>query len=265
MRIDKIPPDAVLISGTLDEYVDPRGKVYGYNHRKNQPIYPYVKEQQEISGYMYVPINYRSGRKTKRVHRVVAEAFIPNPSCLPIVMHKNNDKKDNSVGNLKWGTVSENTRQAYEDGLLRNAKGFDDSQSIPCDMYETATNAFVKSFGSCKEAEKFTGIDASTIARQVQHPEIPFRKTYYFTMPNEGARDHEIIVMLDWDTDKIVGQFANCHKAADASGAEVRTICSQVNRKSKPQWSKNGYYFKRMYLKCEEVIEIRRESRVGCA
>ena len=40
MRIDRIPDDAVLIRGTLDDYVDPRGNVYGHNHRNNQPVYP---------------------------------------------------------------------------------------------------------------------------------------------------------------------------------------------------------------------------------
>lgn len=265
MRIEKIPEDAVRIAGTIEDYVDPRGKIYGYNRRNNQSVYPYMKEQHEVFGYMYVPINYISGRKTKRAHRVVAEAFIPNPDNLPVVMHKNNNKKDNRVSNLKWGTVSQNTKQAFEDGFAHNAKGVDDSQSIPCDMYETATNKFVRTFGSCKEASRFTGIDAGTIARQVQNSEMPVRKTYYFTRRNEGSRDHEIIVMLDFCTDQVLGQFANCHKAALASGVEVSTVNSNINLKMKPRWSKSGYYFKRMYLKCEEVIEIQRESRVGCA
>lgn len=265
MRIEKIPEDAVLIPGTKDDYVDPRGKIYGYNHRNNQPVYPYIKEQQECFGYMYVPVNYISGRKTKRVHRIVAEAFIPNPNRLPVVMHVNNNKKDNNVCNLKWGTISENTKQAFADGLAYNAKGAEDSQSVPCDMYETATNRLVKSFGSCKEASRFSGIDATTIARQVWHPEMRVRKTYYFTRSNEGARDHDIVVMIEFDTDKIVGRYANCSKAAEATGISVKTINEQASHVLKPKWAKNGYYFKRMYLKREEVIEIQEESRVGCA
>lgn len=212
---------------------------------------------------MYVPINYLTGKKSKRVHRIVAETFIPNPNHLPVVMHKDNNKKNNCVSNLKWGTVSENTKQAFDDGLARNAKGIEDSQSIPCDMYETTTNLFVSSYGSCTEASKHTGIDAATIARQVRHPEAPIRKQYYFTRMNEGPRDHEIVVMLDFETDEIIERYANCGKAAKKLGIGEHTISSQVNLKRKPNWSKSGYYFKRMYLKGEEVIEIQRESRVG--
>ena len=48
----------------------------------------------------------------------MAEAWIPNPfDNKPIVMHKDNNKQNNSINNLKWGTISENTKQAYDDGL----------------------------------------------------------------------------------------------------------------------------------------------------
>lgn len=265
MRIEKIPEDAVLIEGTLDDYVDRRGKIYGYNHRSGQSAYPYMKEQYERSGYMYAPINYTSGRKNRRVHRIVAEAFIPNPRHLPIVMHINNKKKDNNAYNLKWGTISENTKQAYIDGLACNARGEEDSQSIPCDMYETATNRFVRSFGSCREAARFTGIRASTIARQVCHRYDSICKAYYFTRRGEGTRSHNIVAAFDFHTDKLIGQYTNCNKAAAALGINSKTVNQHVRMKGKPEWSKSGLYFKRMYLKREEVIEIQRESRVGNA
>jgi len=60
------------------------------------------------------PITHK--RKNLSIHRLVAETFIPNPDNLPVVMHKDNDSLNNHVSNLKWGTVSENTKQAYEDG-----------------------------------------------------------------------------------------------------------------------------------------------------
>lgn len=265
MRIDKIPETAVLIEGTIDDYVDAQGNVYGYNHRANQECYPYIKEQYETWGYKYAPVNYISGKKNRRVHRLVAEAFIPNPHNFPIVMHKDNNKKNNQINNLKWGTISENTKQAFDDGLAYNAKGEDDSQSIPCDMYETATNKFIKAFGSCKEAARFTGISASTICRQVKNPEKTIRKTYYFTKRNEGMRDHDIVVAFDFFTDTIVGQYANCQKAADALEVSSKLVNTQILKNRKPHYINSRYYFKRMYLKGEEIIEIPAESRVDCA
>ena len=53
------------------------------------------------------------------MHRLMAEMFISNPNQLPVVMHKNNDKSNFDISNLKWGTQSENVAQAYADGLFR--------------------------------------------------------------------------------------------------------------------------------------------------
>lgn len=57
--------------------------------------------------------------KSKKLHRLLAEVFIPNPFNLPMVNHKNGIKSDNSLSNLEWCTASENTRHALNIGLLR--------------------------------------------------------------------------------------------------------------------------------------------------
>lgn len=54
-------------------------------------------------GYPTVQLSAANGkRKTEKVHRLVALAFIPNPDGLPQVNHKNEDKADNRVENLEW-------------------------------------------------------------------------------------------------------------------------------------------------------------------
>ena len=60
--------------------------------------------------------NGRLVRNNESIHRLVAETFIPNPNNLPVVMHKDNDPLNNHVSNLKWGTQSENIRQAFREG-----------------------------------------------------------------------------------------------------------------------------------------------------
>ena len=56
-------------------------------------------------GYKLVHLN----GKYLRVHRLVAEAFIPNPENKPCVDHKNNIRDDNRIDNLRWATIKENS------------------------------------------------------------------------------------------------------------------------------------------------------------
>ena len=53
-------------------------------------------------GYVFIHLKNNLGRKPIRVHRLVAEAFIPNPNNLPEVNHKDENKNNNSVYNLEW-------------------------------------------------------------------------------------------------------------------------------------------------------------------
>ena len=134
-----------------------------------------------MHGYKYCGIQYegRDNLLSKRVHRLIAEAFIPNPDNLPFVGHKNNNKGDNRVENLYWTDASENTQKAFDDGLIVNASGIDDSQSNPCMMYDRKTNELIGVYGSICDASRLTGVNMTTISRQCKYKR-PVRKPYYF-------------------------------------------------------------------------------------
>lgn len=74
----------------------------------------------DARGYLRTNLAKNGTNHTVKVHRVVAEAFIPNPDNLPQVNHKDGDKTNNHVSNLEWCTVSENQRHAYRIGLKSN-------------------------------------------------------------------------------------------------------------------------------------------------
>ena len=74
----------------------------------------------QMSFTRYSRVTLSKGHTTKRfsVHRLVAEAFIPNPEGKPFVNHKNNDAQNNQVANLEWCTHAENMNHAQAQGRL---------------------------------------------------------------------------------------------------------------------------------------------------
>ena len=73
------------------------------------------------ASYKSVRISYVDGKYfDKYIHRLVAEAFIPNPENKPIVNHIDGDKHNNRLENLEWVTYSENSKHASELGLIRS-------------------------------------------------------------------------------------------------------------------------------------------------
>lgn len=71
------------------------------------------------SGYPAVNLSFGSGmsQKTFTIHRMVANAFIPNPENKRTVNHKNGNRKDNKLENLEWATYSENIQHSYDFGI----------------------------------------------------------------------------------------------------------------------------------------------------
>lgn len=70
-------------------------------------------------GYYSVSIR----KKTRMVHRLIAQAFIPNPGNKPFINHKDGNKLNNHVDNLEWCTAAENNTHARETGLHVQAVG----------------------------------------------------------------------------------------------------------------------------------------------
>lgn len=133
-----------------------------------------LKVQYNAKGYPQVRLYKNGNGKTIKVHRLVANAFIPNPLKLPQVNHKDTNKENNAVENLEWITNADNMRHAFENGCFKTTRKQIEhalkNQSmmakkrrkkvIMCDL----AGKELKIYDSLTAAERETGISNSKIA-----------------------------------------------------------------------------------------------------
>lgn len=82
--------------------------------RKGRKLSPGLNK---VTGYYYVSLWKDNKGKSFAVHRLVAQAFIPNPDNKPEVNHKDSNRLNCCVTNLEWVSSSENSLHGYEHGL----------------------------------------------------------------------------------------------------------------------------------------------------
>ena len=107
---------------------------------KERLLKPHVSKR----GYYIVALSKGKGH-IKNIHRLIAQAFIPNPKNLKVINHKDGNKLNNSIDNLEWCTQKENMQHAFNIGLVNTKK--------PVLQYDINGN-YITTWDSAREAKK---------------------------------------------------------------------------------------------------------------
>ena len=143
-----------------------RVKSLGNNKSRKEKI---LKPQKECSGYLQIGL-YKDGHgKMLKIHRLVAEAFIPNTQGFNTVNHKDEDKTNNTVSNLEWMSLKDNlnygTRNKRAGEAISKANINNPMLSKKVQMLDKSTGELLDVYPSTMEAWRVTGIAYQNISQ----------------------------------------------------------------------------------------------------
>ncbi len=116
-------------------------------------------------GYYLVTLCHEGVRKNKRIHRLMMEAFVPNPENKAHVNHIDGNKLNNTMSNLEWATCKENSIHASKLGLYEPAL---EKTRVAIEQYSADGSDFIQEHVSLHEAGRTTGVAWQNISKVVR-------------------------------------------------------------------------------------------------
>ena len=163
-----------------DYQVNNFGRIKSFKNGKVKIRKPYIDKD----GYLQIVLSKNGVNKWFKIHRLVAEAFVPNLENKPDIDHIFNNKFDNFAENLRWVTKLENNRYAYETGRVKTGEDnyqakLTNEQALWCKLVYKPRD---KEFSARALAGKF-GVNAITMCDVVRN------ETYKKVCPKAEVMD----------------------------------------------------------------------------
>ena len=144
----------------------------------------YYKNHPNKDGYMRIAFSVNGKWVNKSVHRLVAQAFIPNPDNLPEVNHKNGDRTNNNVSNLEWCSHSYNIQ-------YREKYGISNATSLGHPVFAVnLTTLEVSRYQSQNEAGRELGVEQTNISKVIKGKQ---KTAYGYWFVNDDGHAVDIV------------------------------------------------------------------------
>jgi len=117
-----------------------------------------------VKGYYAIELVYDGTRHFHKVHRLVAELFIPNPEGLDTVNHKDFNRLNNAVSNLEWLSLSSNVKDAWTKGRMPIGQNRSGALLDDADV-ETIKLLFVEGNLDNQQIGELFGVSRATVAQ----------------------------------------------------------------------------------------------------
>lgn len=112
----RVVEERIITVNEIEYIVSSDGHIYSTHNSARSRYHQEIKQRANEDGYMVVTTGKTGHRRLASVHRMVAEAFVPNPSSLPEVNHIDCDRTNNCAENLEWCTHIENIYHSIKMG-----------------------------------------------------------------------------------------------------------------------------------------------------
>ncbi len=153
-----------------------KGRLKSFKQNKNGYILS-VKNKKD--NYLSYILKYKNKVRSTRIHRLVAEAFIPNPENKPQINHIDSNKHNNCVKNLEWVTPKENVRHAIKNNpdIIRGIVNYNKYERPNTVQQYSLNGKLLNEYINAKEAERQTGVCGRNILQVANQKEYKPGKT----------------------------------------------------------------------------------------